>query len=191
MGLDMYLKAQRHIGGWEHVRNDNKRSDEAKMFDSLVELTGIKPCNDCPSFELCATVGYWRKANSIHNWFVENIQNGKDECQLSYVTREQLTTLRDLCNQVLGTVETVDGTLDAGSTYYPDGKVEHHTVPGKVVAQANIAAAVLPSRPGFFFGSTSYDEYYLSDLRDTVKILDAVLTNKTLEECDFYYQASW
>ena len=25
-------------------------------------------------------VGYWRKQNAIHNWFVENVQDGIDDC---------------------------------------------------------------------------------------------------------------
>jgi hypothetical protein len=45
-------------------------------------------------------VGYWRKANQIHNWFVENVQDGKDECQESYVSREQLQELLNICKIV-------------------------------------------------------------------------------------------
>jgi hypothetical protein len=31
-------------------------------------------------------VGYWRKANAIHNWFVQNCQKGIDECQEARVS---------------------------------------------------------------------------------------------------------
>ena len=40
---------------------------------------------------------YWRKANAIHKWFVENVQEGVDDCGEYEVTVEQLTELRDLC----------------------------------------------------------------------------------------------
>lgn len=47
-------------------------------------------------------VGYWRKANHIHNWFVENIQDGEDECRYyREVTKEDLEELLDACEQVL------------------------------------------------------------------------------------------
>lgn len=45
-------------------------------------------------------VGYWRKANAIHNWFVENCGNGEDNCQEMYVSLEKLETLLDICKQV-------------------------------------------------------------------------------------------
>jgi len=44
---------------------------------------------------------YWRKANAIHHWFVENVQDGKDECQRSYVSVEQLQELLELVEEVL------------------------------------------------------------------------------------------
>lgn len=47
-------------------------------------------------------VGYWRKANQIHNWFVENIQDGVDDCCYHReVTEEDLIELRDICHEVL------------------------------------------------------------------------------------------
>lgn len=46
-------------------------------------------------------IGYWRKANAIHRWFVENVQNGEDDCRDYFVTKEQLTELLNLVNQVL------------------------------------------------------------------------------------------
>lgn len=48
-------------------------------------------------------VAYWRKANQIHGWFVDNIQGGVDECQESPVTREQLDELRQLCIEAIDT----------------------------------------------------------------------------------------
>lgn len=45
--------------------------------------------------------GYWRKANAIHKWFVENVQNGIDECQLSVVSRDQINMLLERVELVL------------------------------------------------------------------------------------------
>lgn len=46
-------------------------------------------------------VGYWRKANHIHKWFVENVQDGIDECNTYEVTKEQLKDLLSVCRKVL------------------------------------------------------------------------------------------
>jgi hypothetical protein len=48
-------------------------------------------------------VGYWRKANAIHKWFVVNVQKGRDECQRSKVSYKKLMTLKELCTTVLQT----------------------------------------------------------------------------------------
>ncbi len=53
--------------------------------------------------EITSQVGYWRKANQIHKWFVENIQEGKDECDTSPVCYKSLVKLKMLCKEVLET----------------------------------------------------------------------------------------
>ena len=89
----------------------------------------------------------------------------------------------------MDSVETVPGRADAGSTHYPDGRVEHHTRDAEIVAQPGVAAALLPTTSGFFFGGTDYDDGYLQDLRDTIEIIDRALA---LPDCwDFEYHASW
>jgi hypothetical protein len=48
------------------------------------------------------TVAYWRKANAIHGWFVDNCQDGVDECQISEdIPGEQLAHLIHLCSEAL------------------------------------------------------------------------------------------
>lgn len=46
-------------------------------------------------------VGYWRKANQIHRWFVENVQGGQDDCGEYPVSREKVHELLDLVEAVL------------------------------------------------------------------------------------------
>lgn len=88
MGLDMYLKAERYI--WY---NEDELGDEVKKnFPELPEGAKIK--------QVEAEVGYWRKANQIHRWFVDNVQEGVDECQKSPVDREQIKELLEICKKV-------------------------------------------------------------------------------------------
>jgi hypothetical protein len=54
------------------------------------------------------------------------------------------------------------------------------------------AEELLPVGEGFFFGSYDYNEYYFSDLENTIEQLDKLLSNPKLAEgWDFIYQASW
>lgn len=181
MGLDMYLKANRYVSGWSHRREP--------MFDAIVNAVGVVPDEGAPGLEVSLNIGYWRKANAVHGWFVEKVQGGVDECQESDVSREHLVKLKADCEAVLGGVETVDGRVGEGKTFYPDGRVEHHSRVGEVVAQTGIAAKIMPTRSGCFFGKTEYDEDYLDDLRETIKIVDRALALD--DSWDFSYRASW
>lgn len=150
MGLDMYLEAR--IYGGQFL---NKEYFE--MFNAVPIDWPVKP----ESFELKAQVGYWRKANQIHGWFVENVQGGQDDCRSYWVSKEQLIELRDLCQRV----------IDSGD---PEFAKEH-----------------LPPSDGFFFGSNSIDDYYWTELRDTIAILSRVINWQLLDDADIHYRASW
>lgn len=96
MGLDMYLSAKRYVSHFAH----NKR-EENDAYEKLLAVSGMSGMSSevHPSLEVKVTVGYWRKANAIHKWFVDKVQDGKDECQDSYVSREQLEKLLATCNE--------------------------------------------------------------------------------------------
>ena len=46
-------------------------------------------------------VGYWRKVNAIHRWFVDKCADGEDSCQLIYVDKSDAKELLNLVNEVL------------------------------------------------------------------------------------------
>lgn len=46
-------------------------------------------------------IGYWRKANAIHKWFVDNCQDGVDNCAIYYVDPSEVEELKILCEEVL------------------------------------------------------------------------------------------
>jgi hypothetical protein len=60
----------------------------------------------------------WRKANQIHKWFVDNIQDGVDECQESFVEVEKLHKLRDLCEQVVNDPDRAAELLPTGGGFF-------------------------------------------------------------------------
>ena len=159
MGLDMYLETEDYIGGWDHSKDER--------YSAVLDVLGVSTDDitpDAPSIRVSYNVAYWRKANAIHRWFVERVQDGKDECQSSYVAREQLVELRNVARAAL-------------ALYQAGNK--------------NAVAQLLPPQTGFFFGSTEVDDWYAEDLDSTVKQLTTVLNNPRWKDSSFYYRASW
>jgi hypothetical protein len=99
MGLDMYLTAERFFGGYTDEAGRDKVL--AACSDNIPPMSRASG-SAVVSFE----VAYWRKANAIHGWFVENVQDGKDDCNRYYVPLGALHDLLALCEGVLS--EAID-----------------------------------------------------------------------------------
>lgn len=108
-------------------------------------------------------IGYWRKANHIHKWFVDHVQGGEDNCEKYEVTKTNLLDLKAVCEEVL----SLKGK--------DEGRIEE----------------ILPTTSGFFFGGTEYDEYYFSDVERTITIINDVLETTDFEKELVAYQSSW
>jgi len=63
-------------------------------------------------------VGYWRKANAIHMWFVENVQSNVDDCGEYEVSEEKLKTLLGLCLDVKANPELAPDLLPSQSGFF-------------------------------------------------------------------------
>ena len=136
-------------------------------------------------------VGYWRKANQIHNFFVKNVQDGEDDCSYhNECTKEILEDLLDKCYKVLTGSIMMIGQVKNGQQYV-DGEWVDCMEPGKVIINPEVAEELLPSRGGFFFGSTEYDEYYMQDIEDTIEIIKNVLATTDFETQMLAYCSSW
>lgn len=137
-------------------------------------------------------VAYWRKANQIHKWFVDNVQKGQDDCGEHYVADEKLEKLRDICKEVLDASVLKKGKIQNGY-HYENGVKKPIMKDGEYIADPEVAQELLPNQEGFFFGSTDYDEYYLDDVRRTYEVLDALLKEDEETKCtaSYYYNSSW
>lgn len=164
----MYLTREKYIGAnYEH--NQVKGIIDITVRGKKIPID-LKKVN-C----IRESVGYWRKANQIHKWFVDNIQDGNDDCKLYYVSTEDLEKLLNICKEVNEKAKLVDG---------------------KVIQNAEEISKLLPTEDGFFFGGTDYDEYYLQDVKDTIEMLTSILKEeKELNNqgiySDFEYRSSW
>ena len=110
MGLDMYLRAKKYISTY---REENK-----DVIDKLNTMFNIVSDEDYTVNEVSFRVAYWRKANHIHQWFVENCQDCIDDCKEYYVGRDQLKQLRDLCEHVLANKDKADELFPTQSGFF-------------------------------------------------------------------------
>lgn len=141
MGLDMYLNKHR-----------NTKLKNGTMFTEEIDEI------------------YWRKFNAIHKWFVDNVQDGIDDCEIYPVSKKQLEELLSIINLILNT-KSVDYT----QAY-------------------NLASKLLPTQEGFFFGTTNIDDNYWDYLKYTQEELENILSDEqNIEYEDYFYTycASW
>jgi hypothetical protein len=174
MGLDMYLSKRTYV--WSEDRDKLRIEGLAAPVDP----TKVK--------YILEDAGYWRKANAIHRWFVEQVQDGNDDCGVYMVSREQLAELLATVERVLEASDLVDGEVTTGYRYR-DGKEEPIVQQGKVIKDATMARELLPTQAGFFFGGTAYGQGYVDDLQETRRILTEALADPDAEE--FEYGSSW
>lgn len=62
-------------------------------------------------------IGYWRKANPIHDWFVKNVQNGIDNGATYEVSLENLNTLKNISENILKEPERAEELLPTSDTF--------------------------------------------------------------------------
>lgn len=111
MGLDMYLHAKRYVEklDWQKLHaNDNLEMNSPEVvfpkFNQIVETADMQDVAiDIYGASVEVVCAYWRKANMIHKWFVDNVQNGEDDCDLYYVSQSKLLELLTTCRQALFT----------------------------------------------------------------------------------------
>jgi hypothetical protein len=180
MGLDMYLEARTYVKNWSFQKPQEKTKVVVKKGGKVLKT--IKPERVSAVVE---DIGYWRKANAIHNWFVNNCAKGNDDCNPMYVSDEQLHELNKTVDTVLKASKLVKGKIQNGTT---NGKPNMED--GKYVENSEVAQELLPTGAGFFFGNTDYNQWYIEDLQNTKKILAEAI--KCAENgASIYYSASW
>ena len=140
-------------------------------------------------------VAYWRKANHIHRWFLENVvpeENREDfNCDYIEVTKEQLEELKRVCELVMKKSKLVRGRVVESFSYLKDGKLKPNKTWGKKILFKGTAKKYLPTMDGFFFGSTDYDEFYLMEVKRTIAIIDVILKEVDFTKYKIEYHCWW
>lgn len=114
MGLDQYLDRNIYVGAQFEHREVTGSIDISIHGEKL-----LVPFNQVCSITL--QVGYWRKANAIHKWFVDNVQEGVDDCGRYYVSKDDLRNLLGLVNQVLADHSKAEELLPSTSGFFFGG----------------------------------------------------------------------
>lgn len=111
----MYLNKHTYVQQWDH------QSPEEKY--EVVVTKGGQPTKIDPKKVkyIVEEAGYWRKQNQIHRWFVENVQNGVDNCGDYYVERNRLQELLDICKIVQLDHSKADELLPSASGFFFGG----------------------------------------------------------------------
>ncbi len=77
-----------------------------------------------PNYDNTIEVGYWRKFNALHQWFVNNVCEGNDDCQFWIISKEKLHQFLELLKSL--TPDNCEDKLPTqsgfffGSTQYDD-----------------------------------------------------------------------
>ena len=158
-------------------------------------------------------IGYWYKANHIHNYFIVNNQDGIDDQDSYEVSEEFLDELLSICNEVIskaklkhinfkkefGTKEEAYdyqdninyySTISSKSSENADKEIWIVDVKDDIIENEDEIKELLPTKSGFFFGSKRYDCEYLDSVKKTI---DIIKKSKNIDRSNYYimYSCWW
>lgn len=154
----------------------------------------IKPLQNVYSKQstIFETVAELEKANQIHAWFVNNIQNGVDNNSYYFVTEDDFLELKEICEEVL---ELNPYNLDKDSYllyYSANGLIEKGIITKEQYAKLETELnKILPTKEGFFFGPIDYALSYFLNVKNTLEMLTKILDNADFENEVYLYHSSW
>lgn len=131
--------------------------------------------------EVIEEVGYWRKFNALHGWFVNECGDGEDECQEMYVSKDKLKEILNILKQV----KTLLDNSKVVTKVLTDWNNEEYEVS---VYDCEEVSNLFPPTEGFFFGSTEIDDHFKEEVERSITIFEESVNDDSGE---YYYQASW
>lgn len=150
MGLDMYLEKRTYVRQWEHQTPEEQYKVEVTKGG---ESVNIDPKRVTYVIE---EVGYWRKANQIHQWFVENVQNGVDNCSEYCVSKGQLEDLLEICIKILNDNSLAEELLPTASGFFFGGTEYDEWYFKDIENTIEVLKEALSSDSGDFYYSSSW-----------------------------------
>ena len=157
----MYANKKHYVRNYEHTKDECRHTITIEWpYAKNIDISKIESIEE--------TSMYWRKANAIHKWFVDNVQDWKDDCRTYEFDGDILDELSDIINKIINWSKIEDW---------------------KVIVNPELAHALLPTSRWFFFGGTEYDEYYIQTLQDTKVRIDWLKVDGTVQG-NYTYRSS-
>ena len=154
MGLDMYLWREIYVGA-EYTHRGVTGSIELNYQGTRL------PVNFKKVSTITEEAMYWRKANAIHNWFVEHVQHGRKY----WVAVETLIELRKTIKKVLQNHKLASELLPTSAGFF-FGETDYDS---------------------YYYESLEETEKELFQIIKDYKRL----TDKQRADVNFYYESSW
>lgn len=110
-------------------------------------------------------VMYWRKANAVHGWFLEKTNTAKDFN----------------CGEIKVDMELL-------KLFIKEGRA---VLANRMAKEPDVEKLFMPTRSGFFFGGTEYDEYYYDSIERTVEKFEELVENFNFFENELIYSCWW
>lgn len=213
MGLDMYLEKKPKVDGYTF--DELKTMHNAMYYgtiygniQSLLSLRGTKPAKElAEQFEMSyytneSEESFWKRMeefqavpeNQAHFARLGDMTEAEKELTESFRQEgEELAYWRKTNHVHRWFVENVQGGQDDCERYEVTRAqlTELLGLCTQVLGDKEKAEELLPTTSGFFFGGTDYDEYYYSDLRDTLRQLSKAISDTDFEKEIVFYQSSW
>jgi hypothetical protein len=184
MGLDMYFYKKTYVKNWDFMGAKERHQIGVKLGDEFRK--DIKP--ERITF-ITEEVGYWRKFNALHRWFIMNCADGIDVCQEIPVTIKKIKDVLDVLNEV----KTILNKSGLAVKLVNDFNGESFE---NVYEREQEVRNILPPTQGFFFGGIEIDEWFKMSVEESIKIFTEVLKDEEISQSygsfsEFYYRASW
>ena len=132
MGLDMYLTKEEYLTYLEKGTEGKYKTVTGAVIsvtrtysDGSKDTVDIKTGAWDSGLYLNIPIGYWRKVNAIHNWFVQYCGDGVDDCKPIKICGDQLIKLRNLCQTVLNNPEKAADLLPTQKSFF-FGSIEYN-----------------------------------------------------------------
>jgi len=109
----MYLYKKHYVKNWDWMADHEKHTISLKKGKK--KLDHIKPDRVCSVVE---EVMYWRKFNALHKWFVDNVQEGVDDCKESFVDESDLKMLLETLTYVYENKDTAETILPTAQGFF-------------------------------------------------------------------------
>lgn len=193
MGLDMYLYAQKYesISSWELDKEERKEKEKEivkEFYPEDLQKIGLTHIRDnFLSKQTRYQIGYWRKFNALQAFFENRVESDYELCHGIYVYEDTIKELISTFNKILKDIKTCETEEIQYCNGWCNGEKTYDT---KEVYKSQVAQELLPPGDGFFYGSQEIDEWYVEDIKYSLKLFKKALELMKLGY-DIIYEASW